>query len=56
MVMPVAICSSISVQHNDAMILAMVFPNMIGLMFLYPVVKKELNIYLDAINVKKFFK
>ena len=40
---------------SDAMILAMVFPNMIGLMFLYPEVKKELNAYLDAINVKRFF-
>jgi AGCS family alanine or glycine:cation symporter len=41
---------------SDAMILAMVFPNMIGLMILFPVVKKELNIYLDAINVPRFFK
>jgi alanine or glycine:cation symporter, AGCS family len=41
---------------SDAMILAMVFPNMIGLMFLFPVVKKELNRYLDAIGVKRFFK
>lgn len=41
---------------SDAMILAMVFPNMIGLMVLYPEVKKELNAYLDAINVKRFFK
>jgi alanine or glycine:cation symporter, AGCS family len=40
---------------SDAMILAMVFPNMIGLMILYPEVKKELNAYLDAINVKRFF-
>jgi AGCS family alanine or glycine:cation symporter len=41
---------------SDAMILAMVFPNMIGLLILFPVVKKELNRYLEAINVKKFFK
>lgn len=41
---------------SDAMILAMVFPNMIGLMFLFPVVKRELNRYLDAIGVKRFFK
>jgi AGCS family alanine or glycine:cation symporter len=39
---------------SDAMIFAMVFPNMIGLYFLFPVVKKELNRYLDAIKgIKK---
>jgi len=37
---------------SDAMIFAMVFPNMIGLFFLYPVVKKQLNRYLDAIKLK----
>ena len=41
---------------SDAMILAMVFPNMIGLLFLFPVVKRELNRYLDAIGVARFFK
>jgi alanine or glycine:cation symporter, AGCS family len=41
---------------SDAMILAMVFPNMIGLLFLFPVVKRELNRYLDAIGVTRFFK
>jgi len=35
---------------SDAMIFAMVFPNMIGLFFLFPVVKKELNRYLAAIK------
>ncbi len=35
---------------SDAMILALVFPNMIGLFFLYPKVKEELNRYLDAIS------
>ena len=35
---------------SDAMIFAMVFPNMIGLYFLFPVVKKQLNRYLEAIN------
>ena len=35
---------------SDAMIFAMVFPNMIGLFFLYPVVKKQLDRYLDAIK------
>ena len=35
---------------SDAMIFAMVFPNMIGLFFLFPVVKKELERYLKAIK------
>ncbi|MDB9778698.1 alanine:cation symporter family protein [Flavobacteriaceae bacterium] len=35
---------------SDAMIFAMVFPNMVGLFFLFPVVKKELNRYLKAIR------
>lgn len=37
---------------SDAMIFAMVFPNMIGLYFLFPVVKKELTRYLSAIRAK----
>ncbi|MDG1822718.1 MAG: alanine/glycine:cation symporter family protein [Flavobacteriaceae bacterium] len=37
---------------SDAMIFAMVFPNMIGLYFLFPVVKKELTRYLTAIRTK----
>jgi len=37
---------------SDAMIFAMVFPNMIGLYFLFPVVKKQLRRYLDAIKMK----
>ena len=38
---------------SDAMILALVFPNMIGLFFLFPKVKEELNRYLAVIgNVK----
>ena len=37
---------------SDAMIFAMVFPNMIGLYFLFPVVKRELKRYLDAIKSK----
>lgn len=40
---------------SDAMILALVFPNMIGLFFLFPKVKQELNRYLDAIGVARFF-
>lgn len=35
---------------SDAMIFAMVFPNMVGLYFLFPVVKKQLRRYLDAIR------
>jgi len=35
---------------SDAMIFAMVFPNMIGLYFLFPVVKEQLNKYLKAIK------
>lgn len=38
------------IQFSDAMILAMVFPNMIGLLFLFPRVKEELNRYLKAIK------
>ena len=38
---------------SDAMIFAMVFPNMIGLYFLFPVVKKQLRRYLDAIKATK---
>ena len=37
-------------NFGDAMIFAMVFPNMIGLYFLFPVVKKQLKRYLDAIK------
>ncbi|MGO4920882.1 alanine/glycine:cation symporter family protein [Maribacter spongiicola] len=39
-------------DFSDAMIFAMVFPNMVGLFFLFPVVKKQLNRYLDAIKLK----
>ncbi len=35
---------------SDAMILALVFPNMLGLMLLFPKVKEELVRYLDAIK------
>lgn len=38
---------------SDAMILALVFPNMIGLFFLFPKVKEELNRYLEAIKTIK---
>jgi len=35
---------------SDAMIFAMVFPNMIGLFLLYPMVKEELQKYLKALR------
>ncbi len=38
------------IKFSDAMILALVFPNMIGLLFLFPKVKEELNRYLKAIK------
>ncbi len=40
-------------DFSDAMIFAMVFPNMIGLFFLFPVVKKQLVRYFDAIKASK---
>jgi AGCS family alanine or glycine:cation symporter len=40
-------------RFSDAMILALVFPNMIGLMFLFPRVKDELGKYLSAIRAMK---
>ena len=39
-------------DFSDAMIFAMVFPNMVGLFFLFPIVKKQLYRYLDAIKLK----
>jgi AGCS family alanine or glycine:cation symporter len=41
------------IKFSDAMILALVFPNIIGLFFLYPVAKKELSNYLRLIKAKK---
>lgn len=41
------------IKFSDAMILALVFPNMIGLLFLFPRVREELNRYLDAIKGMK---
>ena len=38
------------IKFSDAMILALVFPNMIGLFFLFPRVKEELVKYLEAIK------
>lgn len=38
------------IKFSDAMILALVFPNMIGLLLLFPKVREELKKYLDAIK------
>ena len=37
-------------KFSDAMIFAMIFPNMVGLYFLFPIVKKQLKRYLSAIK------
>lgn len=41
------------IKFSDAMILALVFPNMIGLLLLFPKVREELNRYLAAIKKSK---
>lgn len=41
------------IKFSDAMILALVFPNMIGLFFLFPKVRQEMKRYLKAISIKK---
>ena len=38
------------IKFSDAMILALVFPNMVGLLFLFPKVKDEMSKYLGAIK------
>ena len=38
------------IKFSDAMILALVFPNMIGLMFLWPKVREELKRFIDEIR------
>ena len=40
------------IDFSDAMIFAMVFPNMIGLFLLFPKVRQELSTYLSAIKNK----
>ena len=37
-------------KFSDAMIFAMIFPNMVGLFLLFPIVKKELEKYLNVIR------
>ncbi len=41
------------IGFSDAMIFAMMVPNMVGLVILAPKVKKELTKYMDAIKAKK---
>ena len=41
------------IKFSDAMILALVFPNMIGLLFLFPKVKQELKKYMTDIKASK---
>ena len=41
------------IKFSDAMILALVFPNMIGLLFLFPKVKQELKKYMTDIKTSK---
>ena len=41
------------IDFSDAMIFAMVFPNVIGLFFLAPVVRDELKKFLDKIKTVK---
>jgi AGCS family alanine or glycine:cation symporter len=38
------------IKFSDAMILALVFPNMVGLILLFPRVREELNRYVSAIK------
>ncbi|WP_422859464.1 alanine/glycine:cation symporter family protein [Flagellimonas sp. S174] len=49
-VLGAAITLDAVIKFSDAMILALVFPNMIGLMFLFPNVKKEFTNYLSLIK------
>ena len=41
------------IKFSDAMILALVFPNMVGILLLFPRVREEMKRYLDAISLKK---
>lgn len=41
------------IKFSDAMILALVFPNMIGLFFLFPKVREEMAKYIGAIRSSK---
>ena len=41
------------IKFSDAMILALVFPNMIGLLLLFPKVREEMQKYLEAITAAR---
>ena len=41
------------IDFSDAMIFAMVVPNIIGVVLLSPIIRNELKKYYKAINVKK---
>jgi len=41
------------IKFSDAMVFAMIFPNMVGLFLLAPVVRKEINRYVEAIKSGK---
>ena len=52
-VLGAAITLSAVIKFSDAMILALVFPNMIGLLLLFPRVREEMQRYLKAIFIYK---
>lgn len=49
-VLGAAITLDAVIKFSDAMILALVFPNMIGLLFLFPKVRQEFVRFMDAIK------
>ncbi|NDV17041.1 amino acid carrier protein [Muricauda sp. TY007] len=55
-VLGAAITLDAVIKFSDAMILALVFPNMIGLLILFPYVKKEFKGYMHLIAKKSAFK
>ncbi len=52
-IMGAAITLDAVIKFSDAMILALVFPNMIGLLLLFPKVREEMGRYLKAIKALK---
>lgn len=52
-VLGAAITLDAVIKFSDAMILALVFPNMIGLLLLFPKVRNEMKRYLKAIKMLK---
>ena len=52
-VLGAAVTMEAVIKFSDAMILALVFPNMIGLFFLFPKVREELDRFLNAIKVRR---